>query len=433
MTISDISDYISDGDWRPAFTDSTIAEGSRLSRAKLVKQVEGEIIPETGDAEIRAVVFEKDGSRENPVLVLWREENLLQVEGDCSCQVKLNCAHAAAVFEYLTKGKGARVRAAFGESPAAEASIDRQSEIQSAAELFSEPPKQDPEEPTFILRVERRPADDALSWLPDVFAKAFAKYGDTQVALASGSSFGAVRTSAGDLPRNSGLESRAVGQLDKMGLIPGAEEPPLSLKRIEVPDFGSRLWRPEPKAFAEPRLFWQKFWVEWGPALEKAGWEIQYAPDIQIKPLQFRTENWKAEIVEEGKGWFHLSAGFEINGEKFELQPILAALVRNRFLENTAKKPPGQEFVVFLPDGRGIAVPIGRFRKILIALGELLDFKFNDGPLRLSKLDAAAVSDWWDSESTRVLSRAARGQTARAESRAPVLAGQERVRSPSFS
>ena len=65
------------------------------------------------------------------------------------------------------------------------------------------------------------------------------------------------------------------------------------------------------------------------------------------------TLNHKAEIVEEGKGWFHLSAGFEIDGEKFDLQPILAALVSNHFLETTAKKPPGQEFLVFLPDGRG--------------------------------------------------------------------------------
>ena len=46
-----------------------------------------------------------------------------------------------------------------------------------------------------------------------------------------------------------------------------------------------------------------------------------------------------AEIVEEGRGWFHLSAGFEINGEPFELQPILAALVENRFLEVTEGLP----------------------------------------------------------------------------------------------
>ncbi|MEQ1841961.1 MAG: DEAD/DEAH box helicase, partial [Verrucomicrobiales bacterium] len=57
-----------------------------------------------------------------------------------------------------------------------------------------------------------------------------------------------------------------------------------------------------------------------------------------------------------------------------------------------AKKPPGQEFVVFLPDGRGIAVPIGRFRKILITLGELLDFKFTDGPIKLNKVDAALLA-----------------------------------------
>ena len=48
--------------------------------------------------------------------------------------------------------------------------------------------------------------------------------------------------------------------------------------------------------------------------------------------------------------------------------------------------------MIFLPDGRGLALPVGRFRNILTTLGELLQFKFTDGPIRVSKLDAALLT-----------------------------------------
>ncbi|MCB1089197.1 MAG: DEAD/DEAH box helicase, partial [Verrucomicrobiae bacterium] len=46
----------------------------------------------------------------------------------------------------------------------------------------------------------------------------------------------------------------------------------------------------------------------------------------------------------------------------------------------------------FLPDGRGLALPVGRFRRMLTTLGELMDFKFPPGPIRLGKLDAALIA-----------------------------------------
>ena len=119
---------------------------------------------------------------------------------------------------------------------------------------------------------------------------------------------------------------------------------------------------------------------------------MRFAPEVGYTPLVFRSETWNAEIVEEGKGWFHLSAGFQIDGETFELQPILAALVKNHFLEVTEEMPEGQEFMIFLPDGRGLALPVGRFRGLLKTLGELLEFNFGDGPIKLNKTDAALMT-----------------------------------------
>lgn len=397
LTTEDIAEFISKNEWHSAFDGGVVSAGAKLARAKQIQQVSGEFL-ETGDAEVTAVVIEKSGEQAKPALVFWAEPGGLMFEGDCTCAMKVNCVHAAAIFDYLTKGAGARVEAAFGGTPEVEKVIDSQAEVQTGAELFAEVPLSNPKDPRFILRVERRPQGEEMAWLPDVFAKAYVSYGGKRVALATGNQLGMIDTGSGKIQRNYPKESQAVGHLDTLGFLPGAEEPPRSLKKLQLPDFDSRLWAPDKQRFPHPKLFWQKFWVEWGPSLEKAGWEIQYDSNVQIKPILFRTENWNAEIVEEGKGWFHLSAGFEVDGERFDLQPILAALVKNQFLENTKSKPPGQEFLVFLPDGRGIAVPIGRFRKILITLGELFDFKFTEGPIKLSKVDAALLAASQDDE-----------------------------------
>jgi len=119
---------------------------------------------------------------------------------------------------------------------------------------------------------------------------------------------------------------------------------------------------------------------------------VRFSAQVGLEPLIFRTQTWRAEMVEESKGWFHLSAGFEIEGEKFELQPILAALVENRFLEVTQGMPPGQEFMIFLPDGRGLALPVGRFRHLLQTLGRLMDYNFTERPIKVGKLDAALLA-----------------------------------------
>ncbi len=391
LDLDEISQWIAGDRWHAAFDEEALVRGKRLASARLVRDVTGECLPDTGDVEVRGAVFDKDGERADPSVVLWAEDGVIRSDTGCSCAVGAGCPHAAALLFHQAKGRGARVSTALGVVANVEQTVRGGETVRTATEWFAEPPVRKPGEPQRVIRVERRPAARHLAWVPEVFARAFVVYGEERVALARGTASGRAGPAADAPLRNTAVETRAVGDLDRLGLVPGAEEPPVSLKKIEVPDFGSRLWTPDRKRFPYPRLFWQKFWVEWGPELERAGWTVQYAPDIQIRPLQFRTENWSAEIVDEGKGWFHLSAGFEVDGERFDLQPILAALVKNRFLENTAKKPAGQEFVVFLPDGRGLAVPIGRFRRILTTLGDLLDYRFTEGPVRLGKLDAAAL------------------------------------------
>ncbi len=386
----ELAAFLASGDWHERFDEWTLVAGKRLASAKQVAQVSGEIL-DTGDAELRGTVTEKDGSSFSPVVAVWREESTLALEGDCRCESGVNCAHAAALLFHLGKGKSDRLARAFGGTPHAERMT-----ASGALHVPGDPPDKattEPGEPTFLLRVRRRPEGERSAWLPEIFAEAFAIYGAHRTPLSPAGMLPPLVTPEGKIVRSRAGETSALNILYVLDLLPGAEEPPASLRKLDRPEAEGTLWAPDTKKWPHPEFYWQRFRHDGVAALERRGWEVRFAPEVGHKPLVFRTQGWRAEIVEEGKGWFHLSAGFEIEGEAFELQPILAALVKNRFLEATEGMPAGQEFLVLLPDGRGLVLPVGRFRRILATLGELMEFKFDGkGPLRLGKLDAALLA-----------------------------------------
>lgn len=384
------------GEWRSSFDGAALAIGAKLAAAKQVAQVVGERL-DTGDAELRAVVLEKDGRQFEPVVAVWTDGGGIRFEGDCGCELGLNCAHAAALLTHLAKGKGARIERAFGGAPLAGRMTEGQSlALEGAPDSGGAPSDRvgSADQPGFLLRVRRRPEGERSAWLPEVFAEAFALYGESRVPLVPGGILPPLVTPERKIPRDRAAETEALNLLYALDLRPGAEEPPASLRRLERPECEGTLWAPDPQKWPHPEFYWQRFRHEGVPALERRRWELRFAPEVGHRPLVFRSEGWSAEIVDEGKGWFHLSAGFEIDGEAFELQPILAALVKNRFLEATEGMPAGQEFLVLLPDGRGLALPVGRFRRILETLGELVEFRFDGrGPLRLGKLDATRLAE----------------------------------------
>lgn len=392
LEISDAADLIESDLWQDRFDGATLAAGKRFVASRQVASVTAALL-ESGDAEIKGIVTEKDGSTRTPVVALWREGGGITLEGDCGCEIGTNCGHSAALLWYLGKGRGERIGRAFGSVPLAE--NETGARVLNLDESVAPDQTDTPTNsitPTFLLRVRHRLEGERSAWLPEVFAEAFAVYEGKRVPLSPGGQLPPLVLPEGKLSRSRAVESAALNTLYALDLQPGAEEPPQSLRKLDRPDSEGTLWAPDSKKWPHPEFYWQRFRHEGVPALERRGWEVRFAADVGYKPLVFRTDSWQAEIVEEGKGWFHLSAGFEIEGETFELQPILTALVKNRFLEVTEGLPSGQEFMIFLPDGRGLALPVGRFRRILTTLGELLEFRFGNGPVKLSTLDAALLA-----------------------------------------
>ncbi|MEM9280443.1 MAG: DEAD/DEAH box helicase [Verrucomicrobiota bacterium] len=371
-------------EWKSHFDSSEVAAGKKAVGSRLVSGVEIELL-ETGDAELKGVVADREGGSHTLIVAIWREGDYWQCEGDGQ--------HAAALFCYLAKAPE-RVDRALGAC-AHEDRIVGKKHLEVVEKTTADVGQIQEDEPvrgpSFFMRLERRPEGERSAWLPEIVAQAYAVYEGRRVPLSPAGHLPPVVLEDRKVHRSRSVETEALQALYALDLLPGAEEPPQSLKKLAIPAVDGTLWAPNEKEWPHAELYWQRFRHEAVPALERRGWEIRFAPDVGYEPLIFRTEAWKAEMLEEGKGWFHLSAGFEIDGEPFELQPILAALVRNRFLEVTEGRPDQQEFMIFLPDGRGLALPVGRFRRLLNTLGELLNFNFTEGPIRLSALDAARI------------------------------------------
>jgi superfamily II DNA or RNA helicase len=379
-SIDDLSTFLSSGDWKPTFSDAILAAGFKLARAKQITQATAEIL-DTGDIEVVSQITDLSGNQEVSTIAFWFENDQLQLDTSCSCAVRTCCVHSAATLEHLSRPH--RLEKAFGLEASSEKTNAKASQpLQTTAPELAPPEPSEPEAPTFHLDIRRRPNDDRVAWLPEVYATAHVIYQEKKFTL----------NPAGTplKNRNSAAETTALNTLYALDLLPGAEQPPPSLKKL--PKIKEILWAPNTKEW-QPKLYWQRFHHEGITALEKRGWKVTVANRFDQKPLTFKASSWRAEIVEEGKGWFNLSAGFEVDGEQMDLQPILASLVEYNFLELTENLPHDQEFLIFLADGRGITLPIGRFRRILIHLGELLNFKFTGKPIKLHKVEAAALCE----------------------------------------
>ena len=400
LSIPTILDYFSGDQWKPLFSNGSLVQGKKLARARKVSQSKAEHLP-TGDVEIVSYVLAESAHQHETIVALWLEGGEIQIDASCSCPVQSNCEHCVASIEHLIRGE--RLAIAFGDTPHMEAVTEGKT-----IDLNNSPtPTKNTGGPSFLLRIERRNNSEASG--PEIYAHALAIYDGHKVPLEPSGLLLPIVTAEQKISRQREAEMSALQTLYALDLLPANPPKTAEKKKFDsrpkwmiaadekLTDSGKK-WSPDNKQWPHPDFYWQRFRHEATKALEARGWEVQFSAHVGLKPLIFRSDTWKAEMVEEAKGWFNLSAGFEIDGEHFELQPILAALLANNFLEVTEDMPKGQEFMIFLPDGRGLALPVGRFRHMLTTLGELLEYKFTDGPIKVSTLDAALLENDSDIE-----------------------------------
>lgn len=120
-------------------------------------------------------------------------------------------------------------------------------------------------------------------------------------------------------------------------------------------------------------LRWHDFLEHGIPALQDGGWQVSFAPDFH---LQFaEAEAWEATWEDKGNAWFELSLGFEVEGKRVNLLPLLVEMLGKMDSPQSLRALLQRQPYVFVPleDGRWAKLDASRLGSILDTLIELYD------------------------------------------------------------
>ncbi|MEA2835728.1 MAG: hypothetical protein QOD89_278, partial [Bradyrhizobium sp.] len=141
---------------------------------------------------------------------------------------------------------------------------------------------------------------------------------------------------------------------------------------------------------------WLDFLNHHAAALRAEGFEIRIDDDFPYR-LASASGVFDAEFEGSGIDWFELALGVEIDGERRDLAPMLAALVSNpAFTPDLVKQlaEDGDNLYVPLADGRHVALAADRFLPLVLALHSLRlsgVFVETSGNIKLSRADVVPL------------------------------------------
>ena len=380
-----LEDFLAEGAWVERFDEELRALGARL--VPKVKELRLD-----GEAEISAKANVLSVEVE---ATFWEEAGGISFETSCTCGAGAFCEHGFAVLGKMAKEK--RLARLFGRTAVEAVAMElgrRGGDGESGREG-------DAPEPVFELAVRKGEADRATKLLlqslgqkePEewIFGEAFVSYGGLRKPLADAGEGG--KTPA---------EMRAIRQLRDTGLSSMMSNPAwrflLSMKSRSVSaEEGQDKWFPDPGRMPVD-AFWHEFRGEKVAELEALGWRITFGEGVGHQVHEADPGKWDTKLSEDGYdgdfsdgGWFSLSVGFDVEGVRHDLMPILAGLLKQDFLEETLDRPDGGYVYAPLKNGDALKLPIGRVRRILRHLSALVDPKFF-GKARVHALDAAALA-----------------------------------------
>lgn len=386
---SALEEFLAEGTWVERFDEEVRMLGGRmLSKVKSLRLDEGD-----GEICVSANILgeELEGA-------FWEEGGSFGFETTCSCETGAFCEHGFAAVGKLAKEK--RLAPLFGRSAAEAVKLAIQPTTKDPVEETGDAP-----EPSFELIVKKGEVDRATKLLLQslgqeeleewIYAEAFVNYGKIRKPLAAAGEGG--KTPA---------EMRAIRLLRDTGLSSMKSNPAwrflLSMKSRSVKlDEENDKWFPDPGRIPVD-TFWHQFRGELVEELENQGWNISIESGVGHQVHDADPEKWDSQLSHETTGddfdsedfpdggWFSLSVGFDVEGERYDLMPILAGLLKQDFLEETLDRPNTGYVYAPLPNGDALKLPSGRVRRILHHLTALIDPKFF-GKVRVHALDAAAL------------------------------------------
>ena len=383
-----LREFLVSGAWKERFDGFVLEDGSKLARKRRVSEMSWESL-EDGGGVLAARVQDLEGEYYEVEISIWQEgEGLWEIDTSCSCPYAYYCQHAAAALlgagkktmvDRLLEGGSAYVRVpAAGsakESPSRE-TMPRQT-LEASPTFRMEVLVEPAHSRSVQMLLQSLRASNRDEWL---VARPTASYEGHDLPLhTGGDSAVLIETAEGmlEIVRDLKAEGAAVRDLAQLGLTHLGAQPSyrfllgLERERDSEPSAESA-WFPEP-SLNTPDLFWPWFRAEAIPKLESRGWEVSVDKEVGFPVYVTEPGDWEGALSEQTGGWFSLSVGFDLDGERLDLLPILAKLLEDGTLDMLDELSDRSHHLVYLPEGGALKIPVERLKRILRQLASLVD------------------------------------------------------------
>ncbi|WP_053149592.1 DEAD/DEAH box helicase [Pseudomonas sp. P97.38] len=378
--------------WVNRFKEQSLERGRRYALENRVR------IVEAGDSTITASC-EGSGSSVYRQTIRLKESakgTLILLDAACSCPVRINCKHCAAVLLQVQETLA---------YPAAEKDAQLLEKLQSV--LDNRSPKAPPQ--VLVDNVQPLPR----LWLASIEFSAFEprngkmqRYIQHRAAL-SFSYLGEYVSGQ----RNSDVLLRQETQTLRIKRHTDVEQSYREQLRILGFKVATRQSKALPESAGELYEMvndsaWLTFTLNDLPKLREQGWELQIDEEFGFDLTA--VDDWYATVEETPeRDWFDLELGIIVNGERLSLLPILLNLMRSHIElfnpERLARRRDDELILVNLPTRpnaefgpQQVALPYGRLKPVLATLGEFYLQEPGTTKLRLNSADALRLNPLQD-------------------------------------
>ncbi|MBT2341518.1 MULTISPECIES: DEAD/DEAH box helicase [Pseudomonas] len=378
--------------WVNRFKEQSLERGRRYALENRVR------IVEAGDSTITASC-EGSGSNIYRQTIRLKESakgTLILLEAACSCPVRINCKHCAAVLLQVQETLA---------YPAAEKDAQLLEKLQAV--LDNRSPKAPPQ--VLVDNVQPLPR----LWLASIEFSAFEprngkmqRYIQHRAAL----SFSYLDEYVSG-QRNTDVLIRQETQTLRIKRHTDVEQSYREQLRILGFKIATRQSKALPESAGELYEMvndsaWLTFTLNDLPKLREQGWELQIDEEFGFDLTA--VDDWYATVEETPeRDWFDLELGIIVNGERLSLLPILLNLMRSHIElfnpERLARRRDDELILVNLPNRpnsefgpQQVALPYGRLKPVLATLGEFYLQEPGTTKLRLNSADALRLNPLQD-------------------------------------
>ncbi|WP_434604565.1 DEAD/DEAH box helicase [Pseudomonas sp. R1-7] len=378
--------------WVNRFKEQSLERGRRYALENRVR------IVEAGDSTIIASCEGSGGSvyRQTIRLKESAKGTLILLDAACSCPVRINCKHCAAVLLQVQETLA---------YPAAEKDAQMLEKLQAVLDNRS------PKAPPQVLVENVQPVPRL--WLASVEFSAFEprngkmqRYIQHRAAL----SFSYLDEYVSG-QRNTDVLIRQETQTLRIKRQTDVEQSYREQLRILGFKIATRQSKALPESAGELYEMvndsaWLTFTLNDLPKLRNQGWELQIDEDFGFDLTA--VDEWYASVEETPeRDWFDLELGIIVNGERLSLLPILLNLMRSHIElfnpERLARRRDDELILVNLPHRpnsefgpQQVALPYGRLKPVLATLGEFYLQEPGTTKLRLNSADALRLNPLQD-------------------------------------